>query len=254
MRTNNLHSGKSGGKRILYDARGNRIKSDPLSNKYIHFLLFYVLPYLVVNGLILLLVCSTPRISVDVKDTDNYVTTDVSFTVKSLLPVKELSISLESEPIEYTKSGSTYACTVDKNGTLAIEARSLNGMSRSVYTDINELDDAAPSIDEESINYSRGDLSFNITDTLSGVNFSTIYGILDNGERIEPESYDANTGDVMMILPKTAESVELHFEDMVGNAGTGKISVQVSDGTESVITDGSADYTEGDSDADTAAG
>ena len=249
MRTNNIQSGRSGkssGKRILYDARGNRIKSDPLSNKYIRFLLFYVLPYLVINGLILLLVCSTPRINVNVKDTDNYVTTDISFTVKSLLPIKELNITLESEPVEYTKSGGTYTCTVDKNGTLAIEARSLNGMSRSVYTDINELDDAAPSIDESSINYSRGDLSFNISDTLSGVNFSTIYGTLDNGERIEPNSYDANTGDVMMILPKTAESVELHFEDMVGNAGTGKISVQVSDGSESDGSDGSAGYTEGD--------
>ena len=231
MRTGNAYSGDSGRnikKHIMYDARGNRVKSDPLSNKYLRALLFYVLPYLVINGIILLLVCSSPRISVNVKDTDNYLTAEVEFTVKSLLPIKELNVSLESEPLEYEKTSSGYKCTIDKNGTLAVDAKSLNGMSRSVYTPVNQIDDSAPSIDESSISYSRGELKFTIDDTLSGVDFSSITATLDDGETVEVSSYDANTGSVTLILPKTAEHVELHFEDMVGNAGTAKISVSVS--------------------------
>ena len=240
MRSANMYSGASGRKknnRIMYDARGRRIKSDPLSNRYLRVLLFYILPYLVINGIILLLVCSSPRISVDVKDTDNYISTQVDFTVKSLLPIKELNVVLESEPLEYTKSGKTYTCTVDKNGTFTVDAKSINGMSHSLYTDINLLDDSAPSIDESSINYSRGELSFTIEDTLSGVNYSDLYATTDDGEQVLASSTDTASGTVTMLLPKTAESVELHYEDMVGNAGTAKISLTAA----GAIADGSSD-------------
>lgn len=230
MRSGNTHSkrgGRSTGSHIMYDARGNRVKGDALSNKYIRVLLFYILPYLVINGIILILVCSSPQISVEVKDTNDYVTTQVDFTVKSLLPVKELNVSLESEPLEYEKNGKNYTCTLDKNGTLTVDAKSINGMSRSVYTDINQMDDAAPSIDEASISYSRGELSFTITDTLSGVDYEEVYGTLGDGEKVLPQKYDAATGSVTMLLPKTADSIDLHYEDMVGNAGTAKISLSV---------------------------
>lgn len=228
MRSSDAHSrrsGRSGGSHIMYDARGNRVKSDALSNKYIRVLLFYILPYLVINGIILILVCSSPQITVDVKDTNDYVSTQVNFTVKSLLPIKELNVSLESEPLEYEKNGKTYTCTLDKNGTLTVDAKSINGMTRSVYTDINQMDDASPSIDEASINYSRGELSFVITDTLSGVDYDEVYGTLKDGEKVLPQSYDAATGSVTMLLPKAADSIDLHYEDMVGNAGTAKISL-----------------------------
>lgn len=230
MRSSNTHSrrsGRSGSSHIMYDARGNRVKSDALSNKYIRVLLFYILPYLVINGIILILVCSSPQITVDVKDTNDYVSTQVNFTVKSLLPIKELNVSLESEPLEYEKNGNTYTCTLDKNGTLTVDAKSINGMSRSVYTDVNQMDDAAPSIDEASIVYSRGELSFTITDTLSGVDYDEVYGTLEDGEKVLPQKYDAATGSVTMLLPKVADSIDLHYEDMVGNAGTAKISLSV---------------------------
>ncbi len=228
MRSGNTYSKTSGNRRnnrIMYDARGNRIKSDPLSNKYLRVLLFYILPYLVINGIVLLLVCSSPRISVEVKDTDNYITTEVNFTVNSLLPIKELNVALESEPVEYTKSGNNYTCTVDKNGTFTVDAKSINGMTRSLYTDI----------DESSINYSRGELSFIIEDTLSGVNYAELYGTADDGEQIKPSSTDTASGAVTMLLPKTAEHVNIHYEDMVGNAGSAQISLSAA----GAVTEGS---------------
>lgn len=241
-RTGNKH-------RILYDAHGVRVKSSPLSNKYIRVLLFFVLPYLVINGIILLLVCSTPRISVDVKDTDDYLTCEVDFTVKSLLPIKELTVTLESEEIPYEKNGSSYSCIADKNGTFSVEAKSINGMSRSSFTDVSMLDDTAPSVDEDSISYSRGVLSFNISDTQSGVNYDSIYGIINGEEELRPSDYDKELGLVTMNIPTMADSIELHFEDMVGNARSGKISLSISsDGDGSAESDsdlsGENDYTE----------
>ena len=220
-------SGYSGNSRILYDAHGARVKSSPLSNKYLRALLFYVLPYLVVNGIVLLIVCATPHISINVRDTDNYLTTEVDFTVKSLLPIKELTVTLESEPVEYEKSGSTYKCSVSRNGTLIVEAKALNGMMRSAYSDISMLDDTAPSIDESTIHIEGDTLSFTVSDTQSGVNYDSIYGVINDSETIYPTAFDRETGSVSMDIPDHAESVELHFEDMVGNARSGRVSVTV---------------------------
>lgn len=220
-------SGNNG--RILYDARGSRVKSSALTNKYLRFFLFYVIPYFVINGIILMLVCSTPRISVEVKDTDNYINTEVTFTVKSLLPLKMLNVSLESEPLEYEKSGKGYKCMVSKNGTFTVEARSTNGMSQVAFSDIGMLDDTAPSIDESSISINRGELTFNINDTQAGVDFDSIYAVVNEAETIYPSEYDKSLGIVKFILPKNTEAIELHFEDIVGNARSGRISVTVSD-------------------------
>ena len=228
------HSGRSGG-RILYDAHGTRVKSSVLSNKYVRFLLFGLLPYLVINGVILLLVCATPRVNVEVKNTDDYVSTEVDFTIKSILPLKDLQVSLESEPVEYEKSGSTYKCFVKQNGTFAVEAKSINGMTRMVYTDVSMLDDTAPSVDESSINIERGLLHFTISDTQSGVNYDSVYAIINDSEEIYPSEIDKSLGYITMTLPKNTEFIELHFEDMVGNARSGRISVTVSDEVEEYV-------------------
>ena len=247
MSSNTLKSGRSGrsGGRILYDAHGTRVKSSILSNKYIRFLLFALLPYLVINGIILLLVCATPRVTVEAKNTDNYVSTEVDFTVKSLLPLKDLQVTLESEPVEYEKSGSTYKCFVTKNGTFAVEAKSINGMTKMIYTDVSMLDDTAPSVDESSINIDRGLLHFTISDTQSGVNYDSVYAVVNGSEQIYPTEIDKSIGYITMILPNNAETIELHFEDMVGNARSGRISVTVSDEVEDFETDEGAEEAEG---------
>lgn len=231
MSTGNIRSRRpsSNNGRILYDARGSRVRSSALTNKYLRFLFFYMIPYFVINGIILMLVCSTPRISVEVKDTDNYINTEVSFTVKSLLPLKSLSVSLESEPIEYEKSGSKYKCTVSKNGTFTVDAKSVNGMSQAVFSDISMLDDTAPSIDESSISLERGELTFGISDTQAGVNFDSIFAVINDSETIYPSGYDRSLGLVKFSLPKSTDSIELHFEDLVGNARSGRISVTVNE-------------------------
>ena len=225
QKTNSQQSRTPGGKRILYDAHGTRVKSSPLSNKFVRFLLFALLPYLVINGIILLLVCSTPKITIDVKDTNDYVSSTVNFSIRSILPIKEMKVAMESEPVEYEKSGSSYTCTVNKNGTFYVEATSVNGMMRAAYADVSMLDDTAPSVDEESANISNGNLSFLIGDTQSGVNYDSIYAIVNEEDVVYPSDINRNTGLVTIPLPAKCSSVELYFEDMVGNARSGHITV-----------------------------
>lgn len=221
----------SNGQRILYDARGSRVKSSPLNNKYIRALLSWVLPYTVINGIIFMLVCSSPKVTIDVGDTNDYVSTQVKFTVHSLMPIKNLEVSLESSPVDYEKSGGTYICTVDQNGTFTVKATAFNGMQKTVFADVSTLDDTAPSVEEDSASISHGVLSFNIYDTQSGVDYDSIYGIVDGDERIKPFEVDKELGLVSMQLPVSAKVIELHFADMVGNERSGRITVTI-DGVE----------------------
>lgn len=225
--------------KLLYDARGMRIQNNRFSNKLKHALLFYALPYLVINGLIFMLVTTAPKIDIKVVETNDYRTTQVEFTVNSLLPLKSLTADIESKEVEFTKEGSTYTATVDLNGTFYVDAIGINGMHGSASADVSVLDATAPILDAENCEISGGDLQFIITDSQSGVNFESIYGIYKGGE-VRPTSYDPETG--IVIIPFITDSLEIHAEDMVGNAVIGNISA-------------TTDYT-GSSDAaeDTAAG
>ena len=49
------------GPSLRYDARGQLVKSKPKS-RVLHFILCYLLPYLIINGLILLFVIQQPTI------------------------------------------------------------------------------------------------------------------------------------------------------------------------------------------------
>lgn len=214
--------------RMLYDARGTRVKNtSPLSNKFVRLLVFWILPYLVINGIIFTLVCASPKVEITVGDTNNYVNADVSFTVKSILPVKNLEVSLESSPIEYERSGNKYTCSVNQNGTFTVKATALNGMQKSVFADVSVLDDTAPSVDEDSVSISQGILTFTVNDTQSGVDFSSIYAVCDGTDEIKPSETDTALGIVSMKLPIATKSIELHFSDIVGNERTGRITVTV---------------------------
>lgn len=214
-------------KRLLYDARGVRVNSSPLSNRFVRFLLFFLLPYLVINGLLFVLLTSSPKIDVSVADTKDYMSTEVNFTVKNLLPLKSLNVTLEGEPVEYEKSGSKYTMEVRRNGTLYVEAVSMNGMPASVYADISMLDDTAPSIDEDGCYLEEGNIVFKISDSQSGVNFEAIYGESETGERVEPVSIDKETGTV--IIPMLGDTMTIYYEDMVGNTRQCSISATDAD-------------------------
>ena len=230
MRSN--HQPRNKKTQILYDARGVRIPDRRASNGVKRFLLFGLLPYIVINGAIFIAVTARPKIAVQVASTDDYRTTQVAFKVSSLLPLKTLTASIESKEIPFEKNGSTYTATVDMNGTLYVDAVAINGMHAAEDADVNVLDDKKPTINEESCDISGGNLKFTISDSQSGVNFDSIYGIYDGNREVRPSSYDRGTGTV--VIPFYTNELQIHAEDMVGNAMSVNISASTDqDGADS---------------------
>jgi hypothetical protein len=146
-------------------------------------LLCYILPFLVVNLAIFFIVTATPKIEIDISDTTDYKTLDVSFKIHSLLPLKKMTTTLESQPIEFKKEKGVYHAVLESNGTLEIYALSLNGMQAQDIEHIAVLDDTAPSFDEENVVMENGKLILTIEDSISGINYDSIYATDDSGTR-----------------------------------------------------------------------
>ena len=66
-----------------------------------------VLPLVVLNLFIFFLATSTPRVELTVGDTKDYKSLDISIKVKSLLPVKSLKVTLESNEVELERNKNT---------------------------------------------------------------------------------------------------------------------------------------------------
>ena len=105
-----------------------RSRSPKKGSSFGHILLCYILPFLAVNLAIFFIVTATPKIEMTISDTTDYKTLDVSFKVHSLLPLKKMTTTLESHPIEFQKEKGVYHAVLTNNGTLEVYVLSLNGM------------------------------------------------------------------------------------------------------------------------------
>lgn len=195
-------------------------------NRFLHNLLWYVLPFIVFNLLLLFLVTASPRIELTVGDTTDYKTVDVSLKVKSLIPIRKLTTTLESQEIEFKKEDGVYHATLTNNGALEIYAEGWNGMPARQNEHIAVLDDTAPSIDEENVVMEDGKLELIAEDTISGINYEAVYATDDTGKRTAPVSYDKETGRITFDLEKG--SLTVYLEDMVGNANQAAFSLSIS--------------------------
>jgi peptidoglycan hydrolase CwlO-like protein len=112
--------------------------------KHPHFLTFvlkYVLPYLIINTLIFLFVIATPKIIMNETETDDYVLSDISFTVESYLPIQNVSVTSNDIPLDYTKNGSKYQVKVENNGSIRIDVTSINNMKSAAQEILRQIDE-----------------------------------------------------------------------------------------------------------------
>ncbi len=196
------------------------------SSSFVHILLCCVLPFLVVNLAIFFIVTATPRIEMNISDTTDYKTVDVSFKIHSFLPLKKMTTTLESEAIEFKKEKGVYHAVLTNNGTLEIYALSLNGMQAQDIEHIAVLDDTAPSFDEDSVVMENGKLTVTLDDSISGVNYNSIYATDDAGTKVLPESCDQETGEITFKLEES--SLTVYVEDMAGNPNQATFSINQS--------------------------
>ncbi|MFT4105652.1 MAG: hypothetical protein QM657_07825 [Lacrimispora sp.] len=193
---------------------GSGYKKGSGRSSFLTILLFYVLPFLVINGLIFLLVTSRPKGEVMISESKDYISTTMELRISSLLPITSMEMALDGTPVEATKTGSkSYTAVLTNNGVLEIKLTSLNQMKNILYEQVNVLDDTPPSMKE--IRFDEGVLSFFLEDTQSGVDFSSIYASDEDNPDILPLSIDRSTGLITFEIKK--ENLTVNAKDKIGN-------------------------------------
>lgn len=216
-------SGSPGSRRGKSAKRNTYNTQSWKDNRILRNLVFYVLPFVVVNLILFTLITASPKIELTIGETTDYKTMDISFRVRSILPIREMTVTLESQPVEVERSDGAYRATLDSNGTLEIYAEGWNGMSVRDNEHIAVLDDAAPVIDQEDYVLEDGHLEFLVSDSQSGVDFSSIYGTEADGQNVRPASYSEDTGRV--VFEMEGSDVTVFVSDFAGNISQAAFSI-----------------------------
>lgn len=193
---------------------GSGHRYDSGRNEFLNILIFYVLPFVVVNAILFILVVAGPKGDVAIGETSDFISTNIELKVKSLLPIKEPVLSLDGTPVAITKTGSrTYTATLTSNGVLEVDLESVNKMKNVFFEQVNILDDTPPTVKEKKTE--DGILTVQLEDSQSGVDYSSVYAVDDDGRQILPLSIDQSTGTVTFPIKK--ENLTVCAKDKTGH-------------------------------------
>lgn len=183
-------------------------------NSFLTLLLFYVLPFIVVNSLIFFLVTSKPKADITIEESSDYVSTTMELKIKSFLPLSSVKVALDGTQLEMTKAGSrTYTAVLQNNGMLEVQVTAFNKMKTILYDQVSVLDDTPPVIKDQV--FDDGILSFRLEDSQSGVDYSSITACTDDDPDLLPLSIDKSTGLVTFEIQK--ENLTITAKDKIGN-------------------------------------
>ena len=189
---------------------------------FLSVILHYVLPYLLINSCILFLALASPKLQVnDPTEHSGDKSLSVLVHVDSLLPIKNFTAKLEGEELPYTKEN---IIPIKSNGNLRISVTSLNGMMKIENSQINSFDENPPVIDEDNVVLGSGYLEFTVSDSQSGVDFDSIYGIDKDGNNLKPTQTEEASGKVVFSL-KT-NSITVYVSDKAGNQISGNFTLE----------------------------
>lgn len=214
----NPHSRAASSRRESAQAKGG-------FGEWTEILLFYLLPFLVFNGILFVLVASKPKINIQVANTKDYKTTTASITIESLFPVKEFVSSQEGTPLPLTETKKgQYTADIVRNGVIEIYAKALNGMSVTKYEHVNILDDVAPLVGE-TYSIQDGILTMALEDSQSGVDFQSVFAATPSGQTLLPLSADRQTG--VLTFPMEEELLIIYANDLAGNGMQATFSTHI---------------------------
>ncbi len=208
-----------------YAAHNTQIKPKPAATHsgLFRFLAGFLIPYVLINGLVLLFVIQAPTIKASEPDTKDYQNAEVSFKVSSLIPLKSVTATIEGQEVALEKDGSTYKCTLTNNGNLTVTAVAINNMTKSSHIQINLLDEANPVIDEDSVVLGAGYLEFEVSDTQSGVDWDSIYAVDSLGNNLKPTDVNKTTGRITFSM--AADSITVYVSDLAKNQAQANFAV-----------------------------
>ncbi len=191
------------------------------AQEWMHVLLFYVLPFIVFNGLLFFLVTAKPSLQVTVADTNDYLSTEVHVEIKSFLPTADLNVTMDGEPLELTKNKSrSYTATVYKNGSVEASVKNFNGMTAIAFEQVNVLDDVPPSVESASV--VDGILTLTVSDSQAGVDFDSISAQNAAGEIVTPVSVNRDTNTLSYKMD--SGSLQIVARDRAGNESLSTIT------------------------------
>jgi len=190
-------------------------------NEWVNLVLFYILPFIVVNTILFLCVTSRPKITLELAETHDYLTTQSTLTIESWFPTKSISLSMENEELELVKEkGRTYKASITKNGTIEANVTNINGMSTIQFEQVNVLDDYPPSIDES--NTVDGILSITVSDSQSGIDFDSVRAEDSTGQPVKALNIDRINSSISYEMDPSGLSV--YIQDKAGNQVLGTFS------------------------------
>lgn len=188
---------------------------------FLHVLLFYILPFLLFNGILFYCVTARPSITLELGDTNDYLTTNATLKISSWFPTKSISVSMHGEELELGEPEKrTYTIPIYKNGLLEANVTNLNGMVSAEFVQIDILDDNPPTIEDAQI--ADGVVRVTVTDSQSGVNFDSIYAVNTNGEQLVPLTVDRETNTLSFEMDPAG--LQVFAQDRAGNEVRGSFT------------------------------
>lgn len=185
-------------------------------------LLFYILPFIVFNGFLFYCVTAAPKITLDIRDTNDYLSSEAVMTIDSWYPTKTITVNMDGEDLELTKGKRrTYTVPVTRNGVLEATVVNLNGMSSTVFRHVNILDDNPPSFENASLE--DGVLTLRVSDSQSLVNPDSVYATDSMGQQRSPLSVERidntsdNTIDYELAFEMDLAGLHVYIQDKAGN-------------------------------------
>ena len=176
--------------------------------------LFYIIPFLLINLLIFFLVTLRPKFKLHIEESSDFRTAEIQVEMHPRLPLASFEVKLDDTPLNLENlGGGHYKASVDKNGTLEVTVRYINGMHRTQYEHIGYVDDQPPLISGDELDGNMLTVSFD--DPQSGINYDSIYAMDADEERVLPSSIDESENKA--VFQVLTSRLEVHISDQLGH-------------------------------------
>ena len=176
--------------------------------------LFYIIPFLLINLLIFFLVTLRPKFKLHIEESSDFRTAEIQVEMHPRLPLAAFEVKLDDTPLNLENlGGGHYKASVDKNGTLEVTVRYINGMHRTQYEHIGPVDDQPPLISGDELDGNMLTVSFD--DPQSGINYDSIYAMDADEERVLPSSIDESENKA--VFQVLTSRLEVHISDQLGH-------------------------------------
>lgn len=137
-------------------------------------------------------------------------------TVDSLFPITSVKATIDGENVPlFEIEDNVYKIQPSATGTMVLTASAAN---KQIYQ--LEIDVFAERTDKEAPKLIKNEVSSNqvylyLSDNESGIDYSSAYGMYNNGERIEPVTFNSSENYVVFEYPR--EDLNFYISDRDGN-------------------------------------